>query len=103
MKYKAQVQRLVQSYEAKVAWGGGDHEEALHDAVAAAFPGIGDDGQAELYTRIEEQWEGYRNGMVPRKLWIGVIVNDFMSGRVCEAVSGLKVCNNIPVKPDAED
>lgn len=91
MNFQAQTQRLIQSYEGRVAWGGGDHEEALQDAVNAAFPGLQEDGQAELYTQIAEAWEGYRDGMVPRKLWIGQLVNSFMSARTSAAVSGLKV------------
>lgn len=99
MKYKTATEQLIRSYENSVAWGDGDHEDALHEAVRVAFPGIGDDGRAELYTQIAEAWEGYRNGMVPRKLWIGSIVNQFMSARVASATSGLTVRNN--VKPEA--
>lgn len=98
MNYKPQVQRLVQSYEAAVAWGKGDHEESLQNAVKAAFPGLNDEGQAELYTRLVEAWEYYRSGFVPRRLWIGTVVNEFMSGRVANAVLGLKIRTNIPEK-----
>lgn len=96
MKYKTATEQLIRSYENTVAWGDGDHEEALHDAVRVAFPGIGDDGRAELYTQIADAWEGYRDGMVPRKLWIGSIVNQFMSTRVASAASGLTVRSNVP-------
>lgn len=95
MKYKTATEQLVRSYENSVAWGDGDHEDALHEAVRVAFPGIGDDGRAELYARIAEAWEGYRNGMVPRKMWIGSIVNQFMSERVAKATAGLTVRSNV--------
>lgn len=94
MKYTTATEQLVRSYENAVAWGDGDHEEALHEAVRVAFPGIGDDGRAELYARIADAWEGYRNGMVPRKMWIGSIVNQFMSERVAKATAGLTVRSN---------
>lgn len=94
MKYKTATEQLIRSYENSVAWGEGDHEDALHEAVRVAFPGIGDDGRAELYARIADAWEGYRSGMVPRKLWIGQIVNQFMSERVAKTTSGLTVRNN---------
>ena len=95
MKYKTATEQLVRSYENSVAWGDGDHEDALHEAVRVAFPGIGDGGRAELYARIADEWEGYRNGMVPRKMWIGIHVNQFMSERVAKATSGLTVRNNV--------
>lgn len=95
MKYKTATEQLVRSYENSVAWGDGDHEDALHEAVRVAFPGIGDDGRAELYARIADAWEGYRNGTVPRKMWIGSIVNQFMSERVAKATAGLTVHNNV--------
>jgi hypothetical protein len=98
MNYQKQTQRLIQSYEGAVAWGNGDHEEALQEAVRAAFPGIGEGGQAELYAQIAEAWEGYRTAMIPRKLWIGQIVVAFMSGRTSVAVGGLTVRNNVPPK-----
>lgn len=96
MMYKPQVDRLVRSYENTVAWGNGDHEEALHEAIKTAFPGLNEEGQAELYTRIEEAWEEYRTKLAPRRLWIGSIVNKFMSGRVSDAVRGLKIKTNVP-------
>ena len=98
MNYQNNTKRLIQSYESAVAWGNGDHEEALQEAVKAAFPGIGDDGQAELYAQIAEAWEGYRTALVPRKLWIGQIVTAFMSGRASAASCGLIVHNNLPKK-----
>ena len=101
MNYQQNTKRLVQSYESVAAWGNGDHEEALHEAVRTAFPGIGEDGQAELYTQIAEAWEGYRTALIPRKLWIGQIVVAFMSGRTSSAVSGLTVRNNMPKKFEA--
>lgn len=102
MKYKTATEQLVRSYENSVAWGDGDHEDALHEAVRVAFPGIGDDGRAELYARIAEAWEGYRNGMVPRKMWIGSIVNQFMSARVAKATTGLTVRSNVTKEQDDE-
>ena len=98
MNYERNTKALIQSYEAAVAWGNADHEEALHEAVRVGFPGIGEDGQAELYARIADAWEGYRTALIPRKLWIGQIVVSFMSGRTCNAVSGLKVRTNVPPK-----
>ena len=98
MNYQQNTKRLVQSYENAVAWGNGDHEEALHEAVRTAFPGIGEDGQAELYTQIAEAWEGCRCQPVPRKLWIGQLVVRFMSSRTSAAVSGLTVRTNVPTK-----
>lgn len=95
MKYKTATEQLIRSYENSVAWGEGDHEESLQEAVHVAFPGIGDDGRAELYARIADAWEGYRNGMVPRKMWIGSIVNQFMSERVAKATAGLTVRSNV--------
>lgn len=103
MNYKSNTQRLIQSYENAVAWGNGDHEEALQDAVNTAFPGLNDEGKAELYARIADAWEGYRTGMVPRKLWIGQIVTDFMSGRIASTVGGLTVRNNLPTKETKAD
>jgi hypothetical protein len=101
MNYQKQTQRLIQSYENAVAWWcDADHGEALHEAVRTAFPGIGEDGQAELYTQIAEAWEGYRTAMIPRKLWIGQIVVSFMSNRTSVAVGGLTVSNNVPTKSD---
>jgi hypothetical protein len=102
MNYQSNTKRLVQSYESAVAWGNADHEEALQEAVKAAFPGLGDDGQAELYTRIAEAWEGYRTALIPRKLWIGTIVVNFMSGRTSSAVSGLKVFDNTKPQTNIE-
>jgi hypothetical protein len=98
MNYQQSTKRLVQSYENAVAWGNGDHEEALHESVRTAFPGIGEDGQAELYTQIAEAWEGYRTALIPRKMWIGQIVVSFMSNRTSAAVGGLTVSNNVPPK-----
>jgi hypothetical protein len=98
MNFKSQTQRLIQSYEGKVAWGDGDHDEALQDAVKAAFPNLQEDGQAELYTQIAEAWEGYRDGMVPRRLWIGTLINRFMSNRSGSAAGELKIFTNIPKK-----
>ena len=102
MNYKSNTQRLIQSYEGTVAWGEGDHEEALQDAVNTAFPGLNDEGKAELYARIADAWEGYRNGMVPRKMWIGSIVNQFMSERVAKATAGLTVRSNVPKEKAGE-
>lgn len=102
MKYKTATEQLVRSYENSVAWGEEDHEGALHEAVRVAFPGIGADGLAELYARIADAWEGYRNGMVPRKMWIGSIVNQFMSERVAKAASGLTVRSNVPKEATSE-
>ena len=102
MKYKTATEQLVRSYENSVAWGDGDHEDALHEAVRVAFPGIGDDGRAELYARIADAWEGYRNGMVPRKMWIGSIVNQLMSERVAKASAGLTVRSNVPKEKAGE-
>lgn len=98
MNYQNNTKALVQSYENAVAWGNADHGEALHEAVRAAFPGIGEDGQAELYTQIADAWEGYRTALIPRKLWIGQIVVTFMSNRTSQAVAGLTVRNNVPSK-----
>lgn len=98
MNYQQNTKRLVQSYENAVAWGNGDHEEALHEAVRTAFPGIGEDGQAELYTQIAEAWEGYRTALVPRQMWIGQIVVSFMSNRTSNAVAGLTVSSNVSPK-----
>ena len=95
MNYERNTQALIHSYEAAVAWGNADHEEALHEAVRVGFPGIGEEGQAELYARIADAWEGYRTALVPRKLWIGQIVVSFMAGRTSSAVSGLKVQTNV--------
>lgn len=95
MKYKTATDQLVRSYEGSIAWGEGDHEEALHEAVRVAFPGIGEEGQAELYARIEEAWEEYRGAMVPRSLWVGSIVNQFMADRVAQTTSGLTVRSNV--------
>lgn len=94
MLYKNQTAMLIKSYENAVAWGNGDHEEALQEAVKSAFPNLPEDAQAELYTRIEEQWESYRESLAPRKLWIGNIVNQFFGSRVSESISGLKVNGN---------
>lgn len=102
MLYKPQVQRLIQSYENKVAWGGQDHEASLQDAINTAFSGLNNEGKAELYARIADAWEGYRDGMVPRKLWIGQIVNEFMSGRAASASSELKVFTNVGGKTDEQ-
>ncbi len=84
MMYKNQTAMLIKSYENAVAWGGGDHEEALQEAVKAGFPNLPEDAQAELYTQIAEQWEGYRESLAPRKLWIGGVVNSFMSDRIAQ-------------------
>lgn len=91
MLYKNQTAMLIKSYENAVAWGDGDHEEALQNAVKAAFPNLPDEGQAELYTRIADEWEGYRESLAPRKLWIGGIVNKFFGERVAKTNSELKV------------
>ncbi|AMM44652.1 hypothetical protein [Xanthomonas phage f20-Xaj] len=92
MLYKHQTAMLIKSYENAVAWGGRvDREEALQEAVKAAFPSLPEDAQAELYTQIEEQWESYRESLAPRKLWIGQIVNSFFSDRVSKAQAGFKV------------
>ena len=103
MNYQSNTKRLVQSYEASVAWGNADHGEALQEAVKAAFPGLDDEGQAELYTRIAEAWEEYRTALIPRKLWIGTIVSNFMSGRTSSAVGGLKVFDNTQPKEAKTD
>lgn len=100
MNYKQNTQRLIQSYENAVAFGGAEHEPSLQEAIKAAFPGLPDEGQAELYARIADAWEGNRSGYAPRKLWIGQIVSDFMADRVSTATSGLKVHDNMP-KPEA--
>lgn len=103
MNYQNNTKRLIQSYEGAVAWGGADHEESLQEAVNVAFSGLNDEGRAELYARIAEAWEGYRDGMVPRKLWIGQIITNFMSGRIASATTGLTVRNNLKKEePDAE-
>jgi hypothetical protein len=91
MLYKTQTNMLIRSYENAVAWGNGDHEEALQNAVKGAFPNMPDEDQAELYTRIAEAWEGYRGSMAPRRLWIGTIINSFMGQRVARSSAGLKV------------
>lgn len=104
MLYKQQTQRLIQSYEGKVAWGSGDHEEALHEAIATAFAGVNEEGQAELYARIADAWDSHRDGMCPRKLWIGQIVNEFMSQRAGESAGSLVVHRNLNVpKAEAEE
>ncbi|QEG09633.1 hypothetical protein CPT_Pagan_030 [Xanthomonas phage Pagan] len=83
MLYKNQTAMLIKSYENTVAWGeSADHEEALQNAVKAGFPNLPEEDQAELYTRIADAWEGYRGSLAPRKLWIGTIVNQFMSSRI---------------------
>lgn len=90
MMYKHKTALLIKSYENKVAWGGRDHEESLIAAVDAAFPELPDEARAELYTRIEEQWEGYRTSLAPHKLWIGGIVNKFMAERTAKCVMDIK-------------
>lgn len=104
MNYKQNTQRLIQSYENAVAFGGAEHEPSLQEAIKAAFPGLNDEGQAELYARIADSWEDNRSGFAPRKLWIGQIVSAFMSERVGTATSGLKVYDNVPkeLKPQRE-
>lgn len=87
------VELLVKSYHNAVAWGRGDHEEALQNAVNAAYPRWPEEQRAELYTRIAESWEEYRSGLVPRTLWIGQIVRKLEGERVQQAVRGLKVSN----------
>ena len=83
MLYKNQTALLIKSYENAIAWGGStDHEESLQNAVKAGFPNLPDEDQAELYTRIADEWEGYHGSLAPRKLWIGTIVNKFMASRV---------------------
>lgn len=93
MMYKNQTAMLIRSYENAVAWGGADHEESLQEAVKAAFPQLPEEAQAELYTRIEEQWEGYRESLAPRKLWIGTVVNQFMSDRTAAYNKSMAVKN----------
>lgn len=104
MNYKQNTERLVRSYENAVAFGGAEHEPSLQDAIKAAFTGLSDEGQAELYARIADAWESYRSGFVPRKLWIGQIVSAFMADRMSTATSGLKVHDNMPkeLKPQRE-
>lgn len=100
MNYKGNVQRLIQSYESQVAWGDADHEDALHNAINVAFESLPDEGKAELYAQIADAWENYRDGYVPRRLWIGTIVTNFMSARTSDAAAGLTVIDNLP-KPEA--
>lgn len=91
MLYKTQTALLIKSYENSVAWGNADHEESLHNAINGAFPHLPDEAKAELFVQIEEQWESYRESLAPRKLWIGNIVNNFMSARIAKTNTGLKV------------
>lgn len=98
MNYKLQVQRLIQSYEGAVAWGNADEEEALIEAIKGAFPDLQEDGKAELFARLRDAWPNYKDGMVPRKLWIGQVVNEFMLGRIGKAAGELKVRTNVPEK-----
>ncbi|UUR56198.1 hypothetical protein pXoo2106_25 [Xanthomonas phage pXoo2106] len=96
MMYKNQTAMLIKSYENAVAWGGGDHGEALQAAVKSAFPNLPEEGQAELYTRIEEQWEGYRESLAPRNLWIGSVINSFMCDRIARYNRSLGAIAKVP-------
>lgn len=92
MKYQSATERLIRSYEGAVAWGENtDRQAAMQEAVKAAFPGIPEDHQAELYTRIEEKWEEYKDGFVPRKVWIGQVVRDYMSEVAAKAFADVTV------------
>lgn len=89
MNYTKNTERMIQSFESKLAWGGLDRDQALQEAIDGAFDYLPDEARAELYTRIVESWDSYAGA--PRKLWMGQIVSAFMSERTGAAFANVKV------------
>lgn len=68
MRYKKLAEKMLQSYNSKVAWGDADPDEALIEAIDFTFSYRSEEERALLFTMLKEHWGEYRGG-VPRLLY----------------------------------
>lgn len=79
MRYKQTAQRLLHSYNSKVAWGDADPDEALHEAINFVFSYRSDEERAVLFALLKEHWDEYRGG-TPRKLYAASVIGKWNYG-----------------------
>ena len=73
MRYKQTAEKLLQSYNSKVAWGKADSDEALIEAIDFVFSYRSEEERADLFTMLKEHWAEYRAG-IPRKLYVASVI-----------------------------
>lgn len=73
MRNKNTAERILLSYNNRVAWGKGDADEALIDAINHVYPFRTEEQKADLFSQIMEHWAEYR-GAVPRKLYLSTVL-----------------------------
>lgn len=88
--HATKIDCLIRSYESQVAWGGVDQDEALHVAINTAFSGSNDEVKAELFARIREGFDTYAGALVPRKVWVSSIVNQYMSSLRADTINAIE-------------
>lgn len=73
MRHKKVAEKLLHSYNSKVAWGNADSDEALIEAIDFAFSYRSDEERADLFAMLKEHWDEYRAG-IPRKLYVASVI-----------------------------
>lgn len=63
---KQNVDRLLRHYDTAITWGEQDHGEALHGAIEAGFSMLSDERKAEIFCRLQEQWDQHPAGVLRR-------------------------------------
>ena len=73
MRYKKTAEKMLHSYNSKVAWAGADSDEALVEVIDFVFPYRTDEEKANLFAMLKEHWSEYRAG-IPRKLYVASVL-----------------------------
>lgn len=73
MASKTAANKILGSYNSKVAWGDADHEQALIESINFAFPFRAEEERAELFAMLSEEWDKYQAG-IPRQIFVASVI-----------------------------
>lgn len=59
MQHKKQAEKLLHSYNSKVAWGNADEGQALHEAIDFVYATVSEEERANLYAMLWDSWAEY--------------------------------------------